>query len=39
MTAQIIEIAYMRRRAGYRMIHDLLHPDNPGMNHKRIYRL
>ena len=36
---QIIEIAYTRRRAGYRMIHDLLRPEHPGINHKRIYRL
>jgi putative transposase len=39
LSAQIIEIAHTRRRAGYRMIHDLLRPDNPGINHKRIYRL
>jgi putative transposase len=36
---QIIEIAHTRRRAGYRMIHDLLRPEHPGINHKRIYRL
>ena len=39
LTAQIIEIAHARRRAGYRMIHDLLRPTQPGINHKRIYRL
>jgi putative transposase len=39
LSARIIEIAHTRRRAGYRMIHDLLRPDNPGINHKRIYRL
>jgi putative transposase len=33
LSARIIEIAD-RRRAGYRMLHDLLRPDNP-----RIYRL
>ena len=39
LSARIIEIAHTRRRAGYRMIHDLLRPDNPGINHKRIYGL
>jgi putative transposase len=39
LSAQIAQIAHTRRRAGYRMIHDLLRPDNPGINHKRIYRL
>ena len=39
LTAQIIEIAHARRRAGYRMIHDLLRPERSGINHKRIYRL
>jgi putative transposase len=39
ISAQIIEIAHTRRRAGYRMIHDLLRPAHPGINHKRIYRL
>ena len=39
LTAQIIEIAHARRRAGYRMIHDLLRPTQPGINHKRLYRL
>lgn len=39
LSAQIVEIAHTRRRAGYRMIHDLLRPEHPGMNHKRIYRL
>ena len=39
LTAQIIEIAHARRRAGYRMIHDLLRLTQPGINHKRLYRL
>ena len=39
LSAKIIEIAHARRRAGYRMIHDLLRPTQPGINHKRIYRL
>lgn len=37
--AQIIDIAHLRRRAGYRMIHDLLRPEHPNINHKRVYRL
>ena len=28
-----------RRRFGYRRIHDLLRPEHPGINHKRVYRL
>ncbi len=36
---QIIEIAQVRRRFGYRRIHDLLDPRFPGVNHKRVYRL
>ena len=39
LSHQITEIAHTRRRAGYRMIHDLLRPQHPGINHKRIYRL
>ena len=39
LSHQISEIAHTRRRAGYRMIHDLLRPEYPGINHKRIYRL
>jgi putative transposase len=41
--AQIIEIAHKRRRAGYRMIHDLLRPayerEGIAINAKRVYRL
>ena len=33
------EIAHQRRRFGYRRIHDLLRPESPGVNHKRVYRL
>jgi hypothetical protein len=29
----------VRRRFGYRRIHDLLHPQFPGVNHKRVWRL
>jgi putative transposase len=43
LSAQIIDIAHKRRRAGYRMIHDLLRPsyesDSVAINAKRIYRL
>jgi putative transposase len=35
----IVEIAHVRRRLGYRRIHDLLRPQFPGVNHKRVYRL
>lgn len=36
---QIIQNAHARRRFGYRRIHDLLRPEHPGLNHKRVYRL
>jgi putative transposase len=36
---KIVEIAQVRRRFGYRRIHDLLRLDHPGINHKRVYRL
>ncbi|GAO22063.1 IS1477 transposase [Alicycliphilus sp. B1] len=39
LSARIVEIAQVRRRFGYRRIHDLLRPQFPGVNHKRIYRL
>jgi hypothetical protein len=37
--AKIVEIAQARRRFGYRRIHDMLRPEFPGVNHKRVYRL
>ena len=37
--AAIIDIAQVRRRFGYRRIHDLLRPEFPDVNHKRVYRL
>jgi putative transposase len=37
--ASIVEIAHARRRFGYRRIHDLLRPQYPGVNHKKVYRL
>jgi len=39
LSAKIVEIALVRRRFGYRRIHDLLRPQFPGVNHKRVYRL
>ena len=38
LKAKIVEIAHVRRRFGYRRVHDLLRPDFPGVNHKRVYR-
>ena len=37
--AKIVETAHVRRRFGYRRIHDLLRPDFPGVKHKRVHRL
>ncbi len=39
LSAKIVEIAQIRRRFGYRRIHDMLRPEFPGVNHKRVYRL
>ncbi|CAM5796582.1 hypothetical protein RFUL19S_04359 [Rhizobacter fulvus] len=39
LKTKIVEIAHTRRRFGYRRVHDLLRPDFPGANHKRVYRL
>ena len=39
LTGKIVEIAQARRRFGYRRIHDMLRPQFPGVNHKRVYRL
>ena len=39
LSAAIIDIARVRRRFGYRRIHDLLRPTFPAVNHKRVYRL
>jgi len=36
---RIVETAHARRRWGYRMIHDVLRPQYPNINHKRVYRL
>jgi len=39
LSSRIVEIAQIRRRFGYRRIHDLLKPEFPKVNHKRVYRL
>lgn len=36
---QIVQTAHPRRRWGYRMIHDVLRPQFPNINHKRVYRI
>jgi len=36
---KIVEIALVRRRFGYRRIHDLLRPQFPGVNHKQACTL
>lgn len=39
LSAKLVELAQARRRFGYRRLHDLLDPQFPGVNHKKIYRL
>lgn len=39
LSARIVELAQVRRRFGYRQLHDLLAPEFPNVNHKKIYRL
>ena len=39
LAGRIVEIAQVRRRFGYWRIHDLLRPQFPGVNHKRVWRL
>ena len=39
LSARIVELAQVRRRFGYRRLHDLLRPEYPAVNHKKIYRL
>ena len=36
---EIVDLAHKRRRWGYRMIHDVLRPKYPNINHKRVYRI
>ena len=39
LAARRVELAHARRRFGYRRLHDLLRPEFPDVNHKKIYRL
>jgi putative transposase len=39
LTGKIVAIAQVRQRFGYPRIHDLLRPEFPDVNHKRVYRL
>lgn len=39
LQARIIDLAYPRRRFGYRRIHDLLRREGVQANHKKVYRL
>ena len=39
LRARIIDLAYARRRFGYRRIHDLLRREGLRANHKKVYRL
>ena len=39
LSARLTELAHIRRRFGYRRLHDLLRKEFPGVNHKKIYRL
>ena len=36
LTGKIVAIPQARRHFGYRRIHDLLRPEFPGVNHKRV---
>ena len=39
LQTKIVETAYALRRWGYRMIHDVLRPQYPNINHKRVHRI
>ncbi len=39
LSARIIELAQVRRRFGYRRLHDLVRLEFPDVNHKKVYRL
>lgn len=39
LSTRLVELAQVRRRFGYRRLHDLLRNDFPDTNHKKIYRL
>lgn len=39
LSARIVELAQIRRRFGYHGLHDLLRPEFPNVNHRKVYRL
>ena len=39
LRSKIVEIAHTRRRWSYRVIHGVLRPQYPGINHNRVYRI
>lgn len=39
LAGRIVEIVQVRRRFGYWSIHDLVRPQFPGVNHKRVWHL
>jgi putative transposase len=39
LSARMVELAHLRRRFGYRRIHDLLAREGREVNHKRVWRL
>lgn len=39
LNERLIELSQLRRRFGYRCLHDLLRREYPTVNHKRVYRL
>lgn len=39
LTGRLTELTKTRRRFGYRRLHDLLQPEFPGVDHKRVFRL
>jgi putative transposase len=39
LAGRIVEIAHERRRFGYRRVHDMVRPEFPGVNHKKVYRI
>ena len=39
LSGRLVELAQARRRFGYRRLHDLLRPEFPSVNHKKVYRL
>ncbi|MDQ0010391.1 putative transposase [Luteibacter jiangsuensis] len=39
LSVRLVKLAQIRRRFGYRRLHDLLKPEFPTVNHKKVYRL